>query len=46
MCVFPKVYLSKNPKSVFEPFFRKQIFAPMSRDKDGHYVVDGSFISG
>ena len=26
--------------------FRNQIFNPMARDADGHYVVDGSFVTG
>ena len=29
-----------------DPGIRNQIFAPMVRDEDGHYVVDGSFVTG
>ena len=29
-----------------DPGLRKQIFRPMVRDHDGHYAVDGSFITG
>lgn len=29
-----------------DPGLRKQIFRPMVRDHDGHYAVDGTFITG
>ena len=36
-----------NPsKGNVDPGIRNQIFAPMIRNSDGHYEVDGSFING
>ena len=29
-----------------DPGLRKQIFQPMVRDHDGHYALDGRFITG
>ena len=31
---------------VYPAGIRKQIFIPMARNKDGHYELDGSFITG
>ena len=36
-----------NPtKGNVDPGIRNQIFSPMVRNSDGHYEVDGSFITG
>ena len=43
------ISFSSLPISMTVPFisiFRNQIFNPMARDADGHYVVDGSFVTG
>ena len=29
-----------------DPGLRKQIFQPMVRDQDGHYTLDGRFVTG